>query len=634
VKGAEIRTALWHLRRGGPAQMRRWWGRRQAAARFLPPAKAQGAEGGWTGWGSRRRLSFRASTPPSKAPARQEVVAAVILDDFSALAFGYEWTTLPVDPHGWRRELEERRIDLLFVESAWAGNSGLWKGRIAGAGGPSETFRELVAWCRDRGIPTVFWNKEDPPHYQDFLPAARLFDQVYTSDAQRIPHYVKDLGHSRVAVLPFAAQPAIHRPVRPSRGFHARDVAFAGMYFAHKYPERREQMDVLLGGALDVSARLRHGLEIFSRQWGGKAEYQFPEPFARRVVGTLSYPQMLTAYQAYKVFLNVNSVVDSPSMCARRIFEITASGTPVVSAPSEAVPRFFAADEVPLAGDRAEAAQWVRALVRNPELNSRTAHRAQRVIWNAHTYRHRTEQVLQDVLPGSHRAVRLPSVSALVPTIRPHQLEHVFATLAAQQGTTAQLVLLTHGFSADLAELERLRERYPLSDVVLLHGAAELSLGECLNACVAAADGEVLTKMDDDDHYGAHYLADQLHAGRFSGAAVVGKQAHYVHLESSGANLLRFGEREHHFTDFVMGPTLMAAREVFQAVPFEARTTGEDTAFLRCCVEQGLSIYSSDRFNYAQIRRAGGHTWQVRDQELLASGDLAFYGSITEHVDI
>lgn len=634
MKSAEIRTALWHLRRGGVAQLRLWWGRRQAATRFLPPGNVRGAEGGWTGRGSRRCLSFAASAPPRKSPAREEITAAVILDDFSALAFGYEWTTLAVDPHRWREELERRRIDLLFVESAWAGNAGAWRGRIAGLDGPSDAFRELVAWCREQGIPTVFWNKEDPPHYQDFLPAARLFDQVYTSDSRRIPHYVEDLGHSRVAVLPFAAQPAVHRPVRPSRGFHARDVAFAGMYFAHKYPERREQMDVLLGGAMDVSARLRLGLEIFSRQWGGKAEYQFPEPLAQRVVGTLSYPQMLTAYQAYKVFLNVNSVVDSPSMCARRIFEITAAGTPVVSAPSEAVPHFFAADEVPLAGDRETAGQWVRALVRNPELNSRTVHRAQRAIWSAHTYRHRAEQVLSDVLPGRHQAVTLPSISALVPTIRPHQLEHVFATLAAQQGVSAQLVLLTHGFTADQAELERLRERYPFSDVVLLSGDAGLSLGECLNACVAAADGEVLTKMDDDDHYGAHYLGDQLHARQFSGAAVVGKQAHYVHLESNGANLLRFGEREHCFTDFVMGPTLMAAREVFQAVPFEARTNGEDTAFLRSCVEQGLSIYSSDRFNYAQIRRAEGHTWQVQEQELLASGDLAFYGSVTDHVDI
>ncbi|MGO1258839.1 MAG: glycosyltransferase family protein, partial [Brachybacterium sp.] len=150
------------------------------------------------------------------------------------------------------------------------------------------------------------------------------------------------------------------------------------MYFAHKFPERREQMDLLLGGALDASRTMETGLEIFSRFLGDDERYQFPGELGERVVGSLSYERMLTAYQAYKVFLNVNSVNSSPSMCARRIFEITASGTPVVSTPAPAIAEFFAADEVPVATDREDAAHVVRALVRSPELRDRTVHLAQR----------------------------------------------------------------------------------------------------------------------------------------------------------------------------------------------------------------------------------------------------------------
>src|SRR5699024_11951009 len=113
--------------------------------------------------------------------------------------------------------------------------------------------------------------------------------------------------------------------------------------------------------------------------------------------GSLRYDRMLTAYKAYKVFLNVNSVVTSPSMCARRIFEITASGTPVVSAPSPAIGEFFSAAEVPQVTSRKDAAHVVRALVRPRELRDRTVHRAQRRIWHEHTYAHRARQVLQAV---------------------------------------------------------------------------------------------------------------------------------------------------------------------------------------------------------------------------------------------
>ncbi|MGP4033804.1 glycosyltransferase family protein [Pseudarthrobacter sp. 1C304] len=629
-----IRTGLWHLRRGGPAQFRSWRSRQRVERGFAAPRNVQGVEAAWTGKGRRRRLSLLPATQPQQAPSRPEVRAAVILDDFSALAFSYEWSTVAVHPHTWRGDLAPGAIDILFVESAWAGNDGLWRGKLTGPDGPSTEFRQLVAWCREQGIPTVFWNKEDPPHYDDFLPAARLFDQVFTSDSGRIAQYRTDLGHDRISALPFAAQPAIHNPVRPAHGRHGRDVAFAGMYFAHKYPERRAQMDFLLGGALDASARMRTGLEIFSRQLGGNAEYQFPAPLDSRVVGSLTYAQTLSAYKAYKVFLNVNSVVDSPSMCARRIFEITASGTPVVTAPSLAMEQFFPPAAVPVAATRKQAEHLTRALVANPELNDRTAHLAQRIIWAGHTYAHRANTVLKHALPGFDAGVRRPTVSVLMPTIRPQNLEHVFRTLAGQEGVDPELVLLTHGFRLSAGRLAELSDMSGLRNVVVLDASREVPLGECLNRCVAASGGEVLTKMDDDDHYGPHYLSDQLHALAYSGADVVGKQAHYMHLAASNASILRFAEKEHRFTDFVMGPTITAGRGVFLDHPFQPVAVGEDTGFLRAVHAAGKVIYSADRFNYYQVRTGHGHTWQVEDAELIASGDLKFYGKLHEHVDI
>lgn len=630
----ELRTGLWHLRSGGPAQLREWRIRRRAELGFADPTNTRGIEAGWIGRGAGRRLSFPAAAPVSRPPRRSDLTVAVILDEFSAQAFSCEWNTVALDPAAWLNQLQDSKVDLVFVESAWAGNNRLWRGKVGGPSGPAEQLVDMLSWCRANGMPTVFWNKEDPPHYDDFLPAAKLFDFVFTSDERRLEHYQRDLGHSNVAVLPFAAQPAIHNPVRPRYGRHARDIAFAGMYFAHKYPERREQMDLLLGGALDASASLPLGLEIFSRKLGADANYQFPAPLDSRVVGSLSYAQMLSAYKAYKVFLNVNSVVDSPSMCARRIFEISAAGTPVVSTPSAAVTEFFSPAEVPVAHDRAEAALLARALVRNPELNDRTVHLAQRRIWAAHTYAHRAEAVLSAAAPQHSRPLRRPTVSALVPTIRPHQLESVFQTLVSQRGVDVELVLLTHGFELDAAALKDLKAASGLERVQLLAADRDVPLGECLNRCIQAADGEVVAKVDDDDHYGPHYLSDQLFALDYSGADVVGKQAHYVHLAASGATMLRYGPREHRFTDFVMGPTITTPRTVALANPFPEVGLGEDTGFLRNAAAGGLKIYSADRFNYYQIRSAAGHTWQIADTELLAGGDLKFYGKPDGHTDL
>ncbi|MFJ6453420.1 glycosyltransferase [Paenarthrobacter sp. NPDC091669] len=571
---------------------------------------------------------------PDRSPRRSDLTVGVILDDFSTAAFAFEWNLVHLRREDWTKQLAENKIDFLFVESAWNGNGGSWQYQLMGASGPKREFLELMSWCREQEVPTVFWNKEDPPHYEDFLPAARLFDMVFTSDSERISSYIRDLGHERIAALAFAAQPAIHNPMRIGDSRHSRGVAFAGMYFAHKYPERRQQMDLLLNAAKDASTQGGPTLEIFSRQLGGDPNYQFPVPFDQHVVGSLDYKRMLTAYRAYKVFLNVNSVVDSPSMCARRIFEITACGTPVVSTPSAAIGQFFAPDEVLVANSRDQAAFQIRMLSRSPELNDRVVHKGQRRVWSENTYAHRAEAVVSSVLPHLTRSVDLPRVSALVSTIRPNQLEHVFATVGSQIGVDVELVLLTHGFEVPLDRVHELAQQHGVLRYRLLSRDRDVSLGECLNLCVEASSGSVLTKMDDDDYYGPHYLADLLYALDYSNADIVGKHAHHMHLKSTGMTVLRMAHKEHSYSRFVMGPTITARREVFEAHPFEALNRGEDTAFLKAVTSSGGSIYAADRFNFCQMREVEGHTWNASDDELAASGEIKFFGDPKEHITV
>ncbi|MDJ0351360.1 glycosyltransferase [Pseudarthrobacter sp. PH31-O2] len=636
---ADIRTVrrlLWHLRAGGPQQVRTWLAREAFEAGHRKLETVRGAEGVWVGRGRKKRLKFR---PTGILPARQQANGlprvGVVLDEFSALAFGVEWDCVQLSPKSWREQLTKHAVDVVFVESAWKGLDGLWAGKIAGQdhSGPS-TLRELTDWCRDQSIPTAFWNKEDPPHYSDFLSAAKLFDFVFTSDANRIETYLNDLNHDRVDVLSFAAQPAIHNPVRPKFGWHERDVAFAGMYFAEKYPERRQQLDILLEAAEAASSAMETGLEIFSRQLGGDPRYQFPAPFDGRVVGSLEYPEMLTAYKAYKTFLNVNSVLDSPTMCSRRVFEIIASGSNVVTTPSAAIGSHFAADEIFTVGNVTEAEQLLRALHRNPELGERQLHRGQRRVWREHTYRARSNQILAAVAPQLALPPVRPTVSLLVSTIRPWQLEHVFQSVGSQRDVDGELVLLTHGFTVEDAKIRQLKEQYGVSAVTLLTAETQVTLGECLNLCVSAAGGQVLTKMDDDDFYAANYLSDQLHALEYSGADVVGKQAHYMYLAGQNATLLRFPEWEHRYTRTVMGPTIMGFADVFRSSPFPAVSSGEDTRFLRDVGAAGGVIYASDRFNYCQQRAAEGHTWDITDAELLASGELKFFGNYRDQVSV
>lgn len=570
--------------------------------------------------------------PPADRPTH-DLTVGVIADEFFRRAFEYEWTAIYLTPDQWEAELRETPIDLLFVDSAWQMEFGEgWKYQILGKNAPKKDLVDLVAHCRANGIPTVFWNREDPPHYDDAIATAKLFDWVYTTDANRVPYYREDLGHHNVGVLPFAAQVAIHNPMALMDGYEAakkRDVAFAGAYYGMKYPERQQQMDTLLSGAIQGEDRMEQGLDIFARDMGGGKLYQFPKKFRPKIRGSLSYPQTLSAYRGYRAFINVNSVVDSPTMSSMRLFELPACGTPIVSTPTSATQNFFTSEMVatPETVDEAEFA--IRSLTSNPTMADRMAYLAQQEIWRKHTYTHRVDTILRNL--GMDEHVYCPSsVTPMVSTNRPHQLRHVVDTLAKQADVEMQALVGTHGFAADDDVRGYARELGIDVDWIELDSA--LSLGECYNELIDRADGDYIAKIDDDDLYSSSYLFDSLLAARYSRADLVGKHAHYMYLADRNVTVLRFPDWENRFTKFVSGPTIMGTAQTMKEVRFSAITHGEDSDLLKRIDEAGGKIYSAQRFGFAQVRQgdSSGHTWSIGGNEVIATGRISHWGPPNE----
>jgi len=578
---------------------------------------------------------------PTAHPSRV-VAAAVILDSFSELALQYEWDQITFGPDDWQEILEREDPDLLFVESAWHGNDDRWRLHLTREHRPSDDLRALVAWCQSRGIPTVFWNKEDPPNYDVFLETARLFDQVFTVDSDRIPHYQRDLGHDRIDLLPFAAQPQLHNPIQrgpiqrgpTQRGAgRAYDVAFAGTWFAEKHPGRREQLGWLLDAAGSVEGA---NLHIWSRMQKVGRRYRFPRPYRQWVVGSLPYERMLAAYTSYRLFLNVNSVTESKTMGARRLFELSAAQTPVVSTPAASIEPFFG-DAVTVVADEAEARTAIATLLADADQRDKQALRAHRRVYDEHLCTHRVESVLQavGVVSTSSTDVVSTSVSAIVPTRRPGQLDHVLRTLGRQSHRELEVVLVAHGWDLP-PDLQERALRHGVERLVVREVDASLSLGAILDLGVQAAGGELVAKIDDDNLYLPYYLTDLVRALDYSRAEVAGKWAHYVHLEASGDVLLRFEQHEHRYTDLVQGGTLLLRRDLASEVGFGDLPRRVDTTFLGKVRAGGGRVYAADRFNFVSCRSAdpAAHTWPISDEELLGrSSRVVGHGDPTDLVE-
>jgi spore maturation protein CgeB len=564
---------------------------------------------------------------PGGPPARPELTAAVIADEFTATALRYEWRQVEPGPADWREVMERERPDLLLVTSARFGSGDWWDGHQ-----PGQALQDIVTWCRDQDIPAVFWHTEttentgDPPDSGLGLEMAALFDQVFTAHAELAPRCRELLGHDRVGVLPLAAQPRIHNPVNVGTGRRG-DVAFAGTYLGDACPERAEQMRTVLEPARGS------GLHVYNRLPGGDPRYRFPADYDRHVVGSLPYEQMLAAYKTYKVFLNVNSAPESPTGCARRVFELSACATPVLSGPSRAVEELFAGS-VPVVRTPEDTRTLLAGLLANPEVRDRQAHLAMREVFARHTFGHRVDTVLDAI--GRPMPRPEPQVSVIMVTNRPAQLPHAIAQVAGQRHRRLQLVLVLHGLDLDPQVVRDKVRTEGVEDVVVLTADGSLPLGQCLNIAIDAADGDLIAKMDDDDIYGEHYLSDLIPAFSYTDAGIVGKRACYLRLLGMNATLLSSPEAEHTYNDLVRGGTLVARGDVLRELRFDHVPRGSDTKLLRRADEAGIRIYSGDRFNYIYIRGAdpSAHTWQVSDAALLKSAPVVFYGPPEQHVCI
>ncbi|MEU7893764.1 glycosyltransferase [Nonomuraea sp. NPDC049152] len=561
---------------------------------------------------------------PTGPVNRPDLKVAVILDDFSRMAFRYEWDQIEFGLRDWPAIFEDKRPDLLFCESAWHGNQGRWRYQMTGTNAPKQELRDLIEWCRAEGVPTVFWNKEDPPNFDFFIDTARLFDYVFTCDGDMVPKYREVLGHDRVDVLQFAAQPRVHNPIQQKQG-RLHDVVFAGMYFRDKHPERREQMETVIDPIREL------GLHIFARNGSVDDKYAWPEKYEPHIVGELPYDQMLAAYRMYKVFLNVNSVLDSPTMCARRVFELSACATPVVSGWSRAIEETFG-PLVPIAREPIESFNQVLHLINSPELRARMGHLAMREVFDKHLFSHRVDQILGFM--GRPTQSRSRSISVVLPTNRAAQIEHAISSVAKQRHRPLQLVMVLHGLDIDPVVVADKARMAGISDVVVLPASAEMSLGACMNLGIAAADGELVAKMDDDNLYGEHYLSDLVRAFDYSEAELVGKGAHYTYFEGTNTTMLRLPGLEHRYTWLVQGGTFLGTADMFRSYGFADITRGEDTHLVRRLKEDKVKIYSADRFNFVYWRSADSamHTWQADDIKLNRVAQFSFVGHPESHV--
>ncbi len=269
---------------------------------------------------------------------------ALVADYFTSACLSAECRIRSLTPDNYREIIRDWRPDLVFVESAFHGVQGEWRYKLARQPkyirmSKPRTLPRLVRLARDRGVPAIFWNKDDGAFFDAFIDTARLFSHVFTTDNTCLPRYAAELPEGcSVGVLAMPYQPAFHNFT--GFAFEKNDACFVGSYYRKILHARRQFLDMMFTACEKVSMPL-HVFDRNSNRLSRFFEFRYPHKSPLHMHDKIPYTETASVYKRYAASLNVNSVTDSDTMCSRRLLEILACGGILVTNSSPVVEKVF-----------------------------------------------------------------------------------------------------------------------------------------------------------------------------------------------------------------------------------------------------------------------------------------------------
>lgn len=581
-----------------------------------------------------------AAPPASVSPAilkprsvtEKKLRALYILDEISELNWSPHFHLRPLKRgEDLKAAWEAHEADFLFLESCWNGNKGDWEYAFTSPGLKHKNAQELISIlekANTTGLTTYFWNKEDPLHYEKFLPIAEKCSIIGTTDVNMLPRYQKDIPAAVAQVLPFAASPSLCNPTDRFRR-DPEDVCFAGTYYVHGHNDRRDQMDAILQAIVAFNGA------IYDRYSHLKNDrYEYPDIFKPFLRPSVPFSEVIEVYKQFRLFLNVNTITDSATMMSRRVYEILATGTPVLSTPSLAIEKQFNGI-VRTASTGADAIEEAAQVLTDDMSWRRLSHLGYREVHDKHTYRHLSNIIESGVLRKA-TGLTAPLVSIICASIRPVNLNQMIKNVEEQNYPNVEVIyIVTPNF--DEVALERLRSTRNVVRAEVIVLPMEETLGQCLNAGVRSAEGEYIAKFDDDNLYLENYLRDIMLPFAFDEDYwIVGKEAYFCYLEGNDRLILRNSKKSFQKSAFVSGDAMVMRRKVFEQTGFPSSRVGEDSKLLRDVTALGGKIYSSDYFNFVKVRNAdlSKHTWKESEDALMRQSEVISRGLDLTYVRI
>lgn len=272
---------------------------------------------------------------------KADLTIGIITDEFMYNYYKDSAHFLAIGHDNYKELVDNAGLDLLMYVSCWRGmyNNDWYGDELHGE------IPGVIRYANDRNITTIFQTIEDPTNYERYLPIAKECDYIFTTDKDCIPKYKVDTGNSNVFLLEYGVNPAFHNPIGMRKKYEESmqskydrsSVFFAGSWM-DRYKNRCRDITLIFNGVLDSGTNLVVADRNVEVKFPG---YKFPKRFRPFVIPAIDHTALQKVHKLFDFNVNINTVQDSSTMCAMRVYELQALGCLMLSNYSLAVSEIF-----------------------------------------------------------------------------------------------------------------------------------------------------------------------------------------------------------------------------------------------------------------------------------------------------
>ncbi|WP_435103468.1 glycosyltransferase [Arhodomonas sp. AD133] len=521
---------------------------------------------------------------------------------------------------------------MLIVESTWETATGHWSLAQCTFGGEAESLVELVNAFEKAGVPTAYWLTVDQVYHHHYKDFAKNFRKVFCADYREVGRLAAEGVKS--THLPPCVQPALYNPFRKHEYYDALElgVLFDGWGDLDRRPENFDFLkEVTRDHALDI---------VESRYQLTKRRLEaVDKELAPCIRGCVTRESRINVLKYAKAYISTERSLSTPTTQQWMALEAAASYLPIVHLGQ--LNRVDVRHNLVLAEETESGFLIELYRLKQDELyRKRQAHVAWRETYQSHTFSHRLRSICEQ-LNVSHDWEEYPKASLITPTYRKELLPRCYKTFERQSYPNKELVLVFNG--NEPPTYQELGLDKPRKDVVLTYLPQGHFTGSAMEIGHANIKGDYAFKVDDDDHYGTHYILDLMLAQHAIDSDRFGKPPCPFAFEGENEVYRRKTPRTQPFTVaegevfargsiWPGGNSIAGRAKSFEMTPYPFYAIdGNDSAAI-VNTERNAVIFLGDDFNLIAERRADAttHTWQVSREKLkerleVAADDIEHY---------